>query len=235
MLHARNTRAATQAMACAGFPSFLSHTGERRDLPCRRRSPRLGARIGFPFVEILICFSLLLKRMKSRQKFGRPFFSAPPASPCVRPLCAQVPPYSPAVQSEPQPPNPPPTRHLLQSAPPLPATPLHAPPHSPLYPRRRRSAFLLYSPATLPPALLLSSPLYLCRCWSVFSREIPAPRRQSHNSRRPATAGSLLPAHVISLPLSLPHPRPPGHRIRADSILLAPFLSPCACRWAMRL
>jgi hypothetical protein len=52
-------------------------------------------------------------------------------------------------------------------------------------------------------------PSTLRRGWSVFSREIPAPRRQSHNSRRPATVGLLLPAHVISLPLSLPHPDPP--------------------------
>jgi hypothetical protein len=31
-------------------------TSGLRDLPCRRRSPGLGARIGFPLVEILICF-----------------------------------------------------------------------------------------------------------------------------------------------------------------------------------
>jgi hypothetical protein len=144
----------------------------------------------------LLCSGLLLKRMKSRQKFGRPFFLRAPARPPpplrASALCV-LRSHPTALLSNPSRsrPNPPPTRHLLQSAPPLPATPLHAPPHSPLYPRHRRSAFLLYSPATLPPALLLSSPLYLCRCWSVFflvrsqrraarATAAVAPRRSDH-------------------------------------------------------
>jgi hypothetical protein len=162
-----------------------------------------------------IVFRSTPKKNEVETKIWSTFFSprpraSAPASPCVRPLCAQVPPYSPVVQSEPQPPQPSsnasspairPSSPRDTAARPSALSPLPAPPPICFPPLLSRDA------AACPPSFLSPLPVPLLVCF--FFGEIPAPRRQSHRSRRPATVGSLLLVHVISLPLSLPHPDPP--------------------------